>query len=157
MRRGNLKAAQTLCQEALRFDRRVGSLQGEASSLFLLGETARVSSEHDRAEALLQQALSQFRQLGQAVGAANCLESLGLNAFAQSNPAQARPWLEESLRLNQDIPRPLGIGHTHLSIAKLFPPGSPERRQHIEDARRAWEEADLLDQLRHELDAVPVE
>ncbi len=157
LQRGNPIATQTLCQEALRLDRKVGSLQGEANCFFILGEAARVSSEHKQAEELLQRALVQFQQLGQVVGVANCLDSLGLNALAQSEAAKARSWLEEALRLNREVPRPTSIGRVHLSLAKLAPPGSPERREHIEAARRVWEEAGLLDHLQPELDSVPLE
>jgi len=157
LQQGNPRAAQTLVEEALRLSRRVGSLLGEAICICLLGEIARVMSDHEEAEALLQQALLRFQQLGQTVGAANCLEGLGLNAIAQSKREQARPWLEEALRLNEELPRPISIGRSHLSLAKLALPGSPTRARHIDAARRVWEEAGLLDQLRHELEAVSTE
>jgi tetratricopeptide (TPR) repeat protein len=157
LRQGNPKTAQTLGEKALLLNRRVGSLLGEANCIFVLGETARALSDHDKAEALLRQALSQFQHLGQVLGVANCVESLGLNALAQSNPEKARPLLEEALHLNQQVPRPISIGHSHLHLAKLAPPGSSERREHIQAARKVWEAAGILDQLRHELEAIPLE
>ncbi|HKH45515.1 MAG TPA: tetratricopeptide repeat protein, partial [Thermoanaerobaculia bacterium] len=146
-----------LAEKALLLNQRVGSLLGEANCIFILGETARALSNHEAAEALLQQALLRFQQLGQVVGVANCLDGLGLNAVAQSNMVKARPWLEEALRLNEQVPRPITIGRSHLHLAQLSPLGSPERREHINAARRVWEEAGILDQMRHELDAVPIE
>lgn len=157
LHQGNPKVARALAEKALLLSRRVGSLLGEANCLFVLGEAARVLTEHERAEALLQDALLRFQQLGQAVGIANCSGSLGLNALALSETSKARPWFEEALRLNQQIPRPAGIGLSHLHLAQLERPGSIERRQHIEAARQVWEEAGILDQLRHELEAVPIE
>ena len=157
LQQGNPKAARALTEKALLLSRRVGSTLGEANCLFILGETARANSEHQRAEALLQEALPRFQQVGQAVGMANCLESLGLNAAAQSDPAKARPLLEEALRLNQQVPRPAWVGRCHLHMAKLEPPGSLKRRQHIDAARQAWDEAGILGQMRHELEAVAAE
>jgi len=157
LRRGDAKTARFLCERALAVNRRVGSQLGEANCLFILGEAARVSSEHEQAEELLHHALVQFRQLGQAVGVANCLDSLGLTAAARSDTAKARPLLEEALLLNQQVPRPLAIGRIHLHLAKLAPPGSPVRREHIEATRKVWEEAGLLDHLQPELDSVPLD
>jgi serine/threonine protein kinase/tetratricopeptide (TPR) repeat protein len=152
LNQGNPKAARTLAEKALLLSRRVGSLLGEANCLFILGEAARVHSEHERAEALLQEALARFQQLGQTVGMANCMESLGLNAAAQLNRTKALPLLQEALRLNQQVPRPAWIGRSHLHMAKLEHLGSVERQQHIEAARQVWEEAGILDELRHELE-----
>ena len=157
LRQGNFKAAKSLCEEALLLSRRIGSRLGEANCLFILGETARLMFQHEQAEALLQDALQRFQQARQAVGIANCLESLGLNAAAQSDTAKGHPLLEEALRLNQQVHRPASIGRIHLRLGQLSPPGSPERLQHIEAARRVWEEAGILDEMRHELDAVSAE
>ena len=157
LRQGNPKAAQPLGQEALLLNRRVGSLLGEANCLFILGEAARLVFEHERAEVLLQDALLRFQEIGQPVGMANCLESLGLNAAAQSDTTKARPLLQEALRLNQQVPRPMWIGRLHLYLAKLERPGSIAWQQHMEAARQVWEEAGILDELRHELEAVSTE
>jgi hypothetical protein len=110
--------------------------------------------EYKQAEVLLQDALPRFQRVGQAVGMALCLESLSLIATAQSDTAKARLLLNEALCLNKQIPRPARTGHCYLYLAQLEPPGSLERRQHLEAARQAWEEAGILDELRHELEAV---
>lgn len=157
LHQGNPKAARTLAEKALLLSRRVGSLLAEANCLFILGEAARASSENERAEELFREALPRFQQVGQAIGMANCLQSLGLNAAAQADTAKARSLLEEALLLNQQVPRPAWIGRSHLYLAQLERPGSPEWRQHIEAARQVWEEAGILDQLRPELDAVSAE
>jgi serine/threonine protein kinase len=82
---------------------------------------------------------------------------LGEVAVERSDIPQAQKWYKEALRLCREIPVPLSIGRSHLSLAKLAPSGSPERREHIEAARQVWEKAGLLDQMRHELEAVPAE
>ena len=44
-----------------------------------------------------------------------------------------------------------------MKLARLASPGSPERQQHLEAARQVWGEAGILDEMRHELDAVSAE
>jgi hypothetical protein len=67
---------------------------------------------------------------------------------------KARHWYQEALTLYQKVPKPVAIGEAHLSLALLAPPGSPERREHIEAARQAWEGVGLLEQRRGEIEAV---
>jgi tetratricopeptide (TPR) repeat protein len=153
-RRGDALTARTLLERALKLSRQAGSPVGEANCIVLLGETACSLSEHDQAEFLLEQARLRFQRMGQAHGEGNATENLGMNAWAQSDILKARYWFLESLSLFQKIPQPATIGRIHLKLAKLAPPGSPERLEHVEAARRAWEEAGLLDQMRGELEAV---
>lgn len=154
--RGDTKSARPLCEKALALSRRVGSRLGEANCLGILGQ-ALAASEPDRAEAVFHEALRCFEKIGQAAGQANCAEHLGELAAARAEVLKARHWFEEALALNRKVPRPVWLGRDHLSLARLAPPGSPERLQHIEAARQVWERAGLLDQMRHELDAVPAE
>lgn len=154
LRCGNPGTARSLCERALPVYRRVSSRLGEANCLWTLGEAAFALAELEKAESLLQEARQLFKSIGQGAGEGNCVWSLGEIAAARSNISQARRWYEEALPLYREAPRPVSIGRTHLSLAKLVPPGSPERLEHIEAARRAWEEAGVLDQLRSELDAV---
>ena len=155
VRQGNPRAAQSLGEEALLLSRRVGSLLAEANCLYILGEAAEALLEPEHAAALLQRALVRFEQLGQAICIACCLESLGINATAQLDPAKAQDRFEQALRIFEKVPQPRSIGRVHMKLARLFPSGSPERQQHIEAARQAWEEAGILDEMRHELDVVP--
>lgn len=154
LRRGNIRIAQSLCEEALALNRRVGSRHGEANCLFVLGNATRLLSELESAEGLLLEARQRFQRIGEGVGEANCALSLGEIAVARSDVSQAWRWFEEALRLYREVPRATEIGRAHLSLAKLAPSGSPERLEHIEAARRVWEEAGVLDQLRSELKAV---
>ena len=80
-----------------------------------------------------------------------------MNAWAQSDTLKARFWFLQALSLFQKIPQPSTVGRVHLKLAKLAPFGSPERLEHVEAARRAWEEAGILDQKRDELEAVAQE
>jgi tetratricopeptide (TPR) repeat protein len=153
LKRGKIETACLHFQKALGLNRRVGSHLGEANCIQRLGDAALACSDYDRAEALLRQAQQQFQRIGQVTGVANCTESLGDSAVAQSDPWKARLWYGEALAMFEQVPQPLSIGRVHLSLAKLAPPGSPERLEHIEAARRVWEEAGVLDQLRSELDA----
>lgn len=157
LRLGQAKAARSFCERALAVNLHVGSRLGEANCLYTLGEVARDLEEWDRAEALFQEARQCFQAIGQGVGQANCSAGLGEIAAARSDVAEAKRFFEEALRLNQEVPRPAAIGRSHLYLAKLAPPGSPDRREHIEAARRVWEEAGILDQMRHELEAVPAD
>lgn len=147
-------AARPLLERALKLSRQAGSPIGEANCIVLLGELACALSEHDRAENLLQQARLRFQRMGQVHGEGNATENLGMNAWAQSNILKARHWFFEALFLFQRIPQPTTVGRIYLKLAKLAPPGSSERLEHIEAARRAWEEAGVLDQKRGELEAV---
>lgn len=151
---GNAESAWSLCTRALALSRRVGSLLGEANCLFILGEAAYVLTDYEQAESLLQQARVRFQRIGQEVGIGNCMESLGLIAGVQKDNGKALLYLEEALSSFRKIPQPVSIGRVHLRLAKLAPPGSPERLEHIEAARRALEEAGLLDQLGSELETV---
>lgn len=155
IRRGDARIAQSFCEEALALNRRVGSRHGEANCLYFLGMAAHALSEPSLAEGFLQQARQLYQRIGdEGVGEANSAWYLGEVAVARSDTAQARRWFEKALYLYREVPKPISIGRSHLSLAKLAPPGSPERLEHIEAARRVWEEAGVLDQLRSEIEAV---
>jgi serine/threonine protein kinase/tetratricopeptide (TPR) repeat protein len=154
IRRGDAEAAWSLSEKALVLSRRVGSRLGEANCLFVLGEAARIRGEHDRAETLLLESRQRLQQIGQALGQGNCAMGLGDLARACADPLKARHWYQEALALYQTVPKPVAIGEAHLSLALLALPGSPERREHIEAARQAWEGAGLLEQRRGEIEAV---
>lgn len=156
LRRGDTKAARSLCEKALAMSRRVGSVLGEANCLGILGQTL-AASDPDRAEAVLQEALRCFEKIGQAAGQGNCAELLGDLALERSEPLKARHWYEQALVLNRKVPRPFWIGRDHLSLAKLSPPGSPDRLRHLEAARQVWADAGVLEERRHEIDAVSTE
>ena len=154
LHRGEARAARSFCERALAINRRVGSRLGEANCLYLLGETALALSEPEKAKVFFADARQQFRSIGQGLGEAHCMWSLGTLAATRTETVQARQLFQEALDLYRLVSKPISIGRAHLSLAKLAPISSSERRQHIEAARQVWEEAGILDQLRHELDAV---
>jgi serine/threonine protein kinase/tetratricopeptide (TPR) repeat protein len=153
-RRGDALAARPLLEKSLKLSRQAGSPIGEANCVLLLGEIASTLLEHERAETLLQQARLRFQRMGQLHEEGNATENLGINARAQSDMLKAHYWFRESLSLFQKIPQPTTVGRVHLQLARIAPPGSPERLEHVEAARQAWEEAGVLDQKRGELEAV---
>lgn len=151
---GSPAAARTLLTKALTMSRRVGSLLGEANCLMVLGDALGDLAEFERAEELVKQANLRFQQIGQIAGEANCATSMGQIAAAASDHSKAQYWFKEALSLLEKVPRPAPIARAHFGLAKLAPPCSPERLEHIEAARRAWEAAGVLDQKRDELEAV---
>jgi serine/threonine protein kinase/tetratricopeptide (TPR) repeat protein len=154
LRRSDAKTAHLQLEAALRLSRRVGSLLSEANCLFGLARAACIRSDYTEAEALFEQARLRFDRIGSTSGVASCLKDLGETAAAQADFPKALHRLKEALKLFEQIPQPLGIGHTHLILARLFSPGSPEHLQHIEATRQAWEKAGLLNQLSGALEAV---
>ena len=141
-------------ERALVLSRRVASRLGEANCLYFLGEAARDLGKLDRSDILLQRGRLLYQRIGQVVGEAHCTEGLGENAAARNHSSQANYWFDQALSLFRRIPQPTAIGRVHLHLAKLSPPGSPERIAHLEEARQTWQKAGLLDQFHDELEAV---
>lgn len=153
-RQGDLATAYSQSIRALALSRRVGSLLGEANCLLSLGETAIDLGNYKVAEESISLAKLHFRQIGQTAGEVNALTSMGDLAAARAENLKAKHWHEEALSLLRKVPRPIVAARIHIALANLAPPGSPERLEHVEAARRAWEEAGVLDQKRGELEAL---
>jgi serine/threonine protein kinase/tetratricopeptide (TPR) repeat protein len=152
--RGDPATAYVQFGKALTLSRRVGSLLGEANCLLSRGEAAHELTKLDEAEENVALAGRRFQQIGQTAGQANCATTLGDISLTRGEDSKATHWFKEALSLLLRTPRPLSIARLHSRLAKLFPPNSPERLEHIEAARRAWEEAGLIDQMRGELEAL---
>lgn len=157
LNRGDAQAARTHLQRGLALNRRAGSLLGEANCLRLLGDTEVVLGNLERADLLFEQARTRFQRVGQAIGEAHCDEGLGDTALVRRDYATARVWFERALVLFAALPDPISVGRIHLHLAQASEPGSRQRREHVEAAERAWEAAGVLDQRRHELEAVLAE
>jgi serine/threonine protein kinase/tetratricopeptide (TPR) repeat protein len=157
LHRGDAQAARTHLQRGLALNRRAGSLLGEANCLRLLGDTEVVLGNLERADLLFEQARTRFQRVGQAIGEAHCDEGLGDTALARRDFAMARVWFERALALFAALPDQISVGRLHLHLAKASDPGSRQRREHVEAAERAWEGAGVLEQRRHELEAVLAE
>lgn len=154
LRRSQLELACEYLKRGLKLNRQLGSALGEANCLLKLGDAACALGEYPQAQTLSMKARARYKQIGHLLGEANCAEGLGEIALARSDSAVAQEHFQESLALFLRIPKLVAIGSVHLQLAKLAPPGSPERLEHVEAARRAWEEAGILDQKRAELEAV---
>lgn len=130
--------------QARKIYRQAGHLHGEASCVAHLADIALLQGDPRTARSLGEKALELIRRVGSRLGEAHCLFTLGEAARMVSEHEAAEELLRESLLRFQQIGTTVGVANCLASLAKLGPPGSVERRQHVQAARQVWEAAGLV-------------
>jgi non-specific serine/threonine protein kinase len=98
---GDVRQAQTLLEEGLALNRRVGKPFDTAESLRYLGDVALMIGDYGRAEALYEEGLALIRKLGYRVQIAYMLIGLGKIAKDQGDYGRAWVFFNESLELRR--------------------------------------------------------
>jgi predicted ATPase/DNA-binding CsgD family transcriptional regulator len=115
-----LERAETLCEECLSLFRQLGDPWGIASSLDLLGRTARVRGQYVLAGSLLQEAEVLFGQTGDRWMQSRCQVALARTAMEQGQYEQARRLLEDNLQFCQAAGDQFSVGFVQYLLARLF-------------------------------------
>jgi hypothetical protein len=77
-----------------------------------------------------------YRRTGGVLGEAHCILGLGDIALRNSDHEISRKLFREALTLFSRIQEPYSIGRAHVRLARLAE--LEERKQHVEEARKAW-------------------
>ncbi len=103
---GDYAAAQSLAEQCLDAQRRLGDRLGVAATLSMLALTRREQGDHTGARALLEESLAIYRELGHRVGMCIDLDRLGQVAHALGDYAGARALYEQAWQLNREVGNP---------------------------------------------------
>ncbi len=103
--RGDLDGAERLHREALKINRKLGRLEGQAAALGNLGAVAQTRGDLDGAERLHRESLEIERKLGRLEGQASDLGNLGLIALTRGDLDGAERLHRESLEIERKLGR----------------------------------------------------
>jgi predicted ATPase/DNA-binding CsgD family transcriptional regulator len=132
----------SLCQESLEVFRRTGDLAGQAQTLNILGEYARVNLDLEAAEDYYQQCLEIVAQTGERMREGILYVNLGFIAYHQGRYRKALQLMRDFLRIMEDFKIDYGL---MTAIASMSGPlaalGQPERAARLLAAAEAQLEA----------------
>jgi predicted ATPase/class 3 adenylate cyclase len=109
--RGDMKGVEAAAEEGLELGTQEGiESTRKASFLRMLGATARIRGDHERAKELYEESLAFSREAGDRWGIANALVSLGWAAVVQGDHERGKGLYEEGLVLSRELgsAQPLG-------------------------------------------------
>src|SRR5207249_2828162 len=106
--------------ESLALWREVGDTAGMASSLFLLGSTARALGQHGLGRCQLEEAADLFQELDDLWERGQCFTELARIATEQGRYEWAEALLEESLLLYQVLGDQQRLSWVHYLQARLL-------------------------------------
>jgi len=116
----DIERTETLCGQCLSLCREVGDTAGIASSLSLLGITARVRGHYALACSLLEEAEVLFQQLGDRWMQGRCHVEVARAATEQGQYERARTLLEENLKICQAVGDQVSVGWVWYLLARTL-------------------------------------
>jgi predicted ATPase/DNA-binding SARP family transcriptional activator/DNA-binding CsgD family transcriptional regulator len=106
---GDYETTTVLGEECLALSRELGDTASKAEALYVLGLTALVKIELERASAAFKEAAALQRELGDTVGLARTVQGLGIVEIGRRDFVRAQELHEESLALAREAGDDFGI------------------------------------------------
>ncbi len=124
-------------EQARSLYQQVGDVLGEANCIFGVGDIALARGEYDTAYNRFKEALPLYERQGNERGQGNCHFRCGQTRARSAQPQSAAPLYAAALACYERHGDPYPIGAVHYFWTHVS--GEPERNQHREAARAAWQ------------------
>ncbi|MDQ3238287.1 MAG: tetratricopeptide repeat protein [Actinomycetota bacterium] len=125
---GDYETTTVLGEECLALSRELGDTADKAEALYVLGLTALVRIELERASAVFKEAAALQRELGDTVGLAHTVQGLGIVEIGRRDFVRAQELHEQSLALAREAGDDFGIMFA-LALGALAALGQGEHAQ----------------------------